>query len=77
MTNIIDDNYNFKTTKFSKLSKPNQHHGKIAAWLKKNPDFTANELMNSGVCSADNADEYYEEFIAYRKFFSTLYDIKQ
>ena len=72
--NNIDSTYNYKTKKFSKLDQPNtsQHHGVIAAWIKNNPDFTANQLVSSGICKASNAIDYYEEFIAYRAFFNSL-----
>lgn len=49
-----------------------QHHGVIAAWIKKNPDFTVTQLVNSGICKASNAIDYYEEFIACRAFFNSL-----
>ena len=70
----INSNYRYKTTKFEKLQYPNtsNHHGAIAAWIKNNPNFTATELMSSGVCKASNKNDYYEEFIAYREFFQLL-----
>ena len=72
--NNIDSTYNYKIKKFSKLDQPQmtQHHGVIAAWIKKNPNFTAAQLVSSGTCKAPNAIEYYEEFIAYRAFFNSL-----
>ena len=70
----INSSYRYKKTKFEKLWYPNttNHHGAIAAWIKNNPNFTANELISSGVCKASNKQEYYEEFIAYREFFELL-----
>ena len=70
----IDSTYNYKTKKFSKLDQPkmSEHHGVIAAWIRKNPDFTAAQLVRSGICKASNAIDYYEEFIAYRAFFNSL-----
>ncbi len=47
------------------------NHGKIATWIKAHPDFTAKELHDSGVISAPNASDYYDEFLAYREFFRT------
>ena len=72
--NNIDSTYNYKTKKFSKLDQPktSQLHGVIAAWIKKKPNFTAAQLVSSGICKAPNAIEYYEEFIAYRAFFNSL-----
>lgn len=74
MTKSIDSTYAYKTTKFSKLdkSKMTQPHGVIAAWIKAHPNFTAAELVRSGICKAPNAIDYYEEFIAYRAFFKSL-----
>lgn len=45
------------------------NHGKIATWVKSNPDFTAKELHDSGLITAPNASAYYDEFLAYREFF--------
>lgn len=45
------------------------NHGKIAEWIKSHPDFTAKELHESGVITAPNASDYYDEFLAYREFF--------
>jgi hypothetical protein len=55
-------------SKFKKLHNSG-HHGKIADWIKANPDFTPEQLHNSGVCTAPNASEYYDEFLAYREFY--------
>jgi hypothetical protein len=71
----IISNYQYKSTKFEKLQYPKttNHHGAIAAWIQCHPNFTAAELIKSGVCKApSNAIEYYEEFIAYREFFQLL-----
>jgi hypothetical protein len=48
----LNSNYRYKTTKFEKLQYPNpaSNHGAIAAWIQKNPDFTAQQLIASGVC---------------------------
>lgn len=45
------------------------NHGKIAEWIKLNPEFTAQQLHASGVVTAPNASDYYDEFLAYREFF--------
>lgn len=45
------------------------NHGKIAQWIKENPEFTAKELHESGVITAPNSSDYYDEFLAYREFF--------
>lgn len=45
------------------------NHGKIAEWIKAHPEFTAKELHDSGVITAPNASDYYDEFLAYREFF--------
>lgn len=55
-------------SKFKKLHGSG-HHGVIADWIKSHPDFTAQELHSSGLISAPNASEYYDEFLAYREFF--------
>ena len=70
----INSNYIYKTTKFGKIQYPDtgSHYGAIAAWIKNNPDFTAAELISSGVCNAPNKNDYYEEFLAYREFFQLL-----
>jgi hypothetical protein len=54
--------------KFKKLHGSG-HHGKIAAWIHEHPDFTPQELHDSGVITAPNASDYYDEFLAYREFF--------
>ena len=64
--------YNYKTSKYSQFNKPNTHHGKVAAWVRKHPNFDPIQLMASNVCDAPNANKYYEEFIAYRQFFREL-----
>jgi len=47
--------------------------GKIAEWVRANPDFTHDELLNSGLISdAPHRVEYFEEFLAYQNFFSSL-----
>lgn len=48
------------------------NHGTIAEWILSNPDFTASELHSSGVITAPNAGDYYDEFLAYREFFSAV-----
>lgn len=55
-------------SKFKKLHGSG-HHGKIAEWIKNNPDFTPEQIHNSGLIVAPNASEYYDEFLAYREFF--------
>ena len=45
------------------------YHGAIADWIKAHPDFTPEELHNSGTCTAPNKADYYDEFLAYREFF--------
>jgi len=55
-------------SKFKKLHGSG-HHGVIAEWIKSNPDFTPGDLHNSGIITAPNASEYYDEFLAYREFF--------
>ncbi|MBT8294376.1 MAG: hypothetical protein KJN70_13970 [Eudoraea sp.] len=45
------------------------NHGKIAEWIKSNPEFTAKDLHSSGVITAPNASDYYDEFLAYREFY--------
>jgi len=64
--------YNYETSKYSKFNKSNTHHGIIAAWVRKHPNFTPIQLKSSNICSAPKAEEYYEEFIAYRQFFQEL-----
>lgn len=46
------------------------NHGKIASWIKSHPDFTAKELHESGLITAPNASAYYDEFLAYREFYT-------
>ncbi|MBW1853212.1 MAG: hypothetical protein JRJ00_00775 [Deltaproteobacteria bacterium] len=47
--------------------------GEIANWIKSNPDFSHDELLNSGlIASAPHRIEYFEEFLAYQNFFSSL-----
>lgn len=49
------------------------HMGKVAEWCKDNPNFTHDELLNSGlIAEAPHRVEYFEEFLAYRNFFETL-----
>jgi len=74
--NIKSDSshYSYKTSKLNKLYNPKTKHGKIGAWIKKNKNFKARDLVLSGVCDAKNAIEYYEEFIAYRAFFNLVND---
>jgi len=55
-------------SKFKKLHGSG-HHGDIANWIKANPEFTAQELHASGVITAPNASDYYDEFLAYREFY--------
>jgi len=47
--------------------------GEIANWIQNNPDFSHDELLNSGlIASAPHRVEYFEEFLAYQSFFSGL-----
>lgn len=55
-------------SKFKKLHGGG-HHGAIADWIKLNPEFTASQLHSSGVITAPNASDYYDEFLAYREFY--------
>ena len=55
-------------SKFKKLHGSG-HHGVIAEWIKENPDFTPEQLHNSGLIDAPNKSDYYDEFLAYREFF--------
>lgn len=49
------------------------HMGKIAEWVKANPNFTHDEILNSGlIADAPHRVEYFEEFLAYRNFFENL-----
>ena len=49
------------------------HMGKIAEWVKVNPKFTHDQILNSGLISdAPHRVEYFEEFLAYRNFFKSL-----
>lgn len=55
-------------SKFKKLHGSG-HHGVIADWIKDHPDFTPEQLHTSGLITAPNASDYYDEFLAYREFF--------
>lgn len=49
------------------------HMGKIAEWVRANPDFTHVELLSSGlIADAPHRIEYFEEFLAYRNFFDSI-----
>lgn len=49
------------------------HMGKIASWIKSNPNFSHSELLDSGlIADAPNRVEYFEEFLSYRAFFESL-----
>jgi len=49
------------------------HMGKIAEWVRANPKFTHDEILNSGlIADAPHRTEYFEEFLAYREFFQSL-----
>lgn len=49
------------------------HMGKIADWVRNNPEFSHDELLNSGlIADAPHRVEYFEEFLAYRNFFKSL-----
>ena len=48
------------------------NHGLIAEWILLHPEFSASELHSSGVITAPNAADYYDEFLAYREFFSAV-----
>jgi len=47
-------------------------HGKIADWCKLNPNFTAQQLHDSGAIPSSTPKQklYYDEFLAYREFFA-------
>lgn len=62
--------------KFKELRKQNTKKGAIANWILSNPDFTAKELLESGVCDSDNAEAYYQEFLAYKAFFDKVHSLK-
>ena len=49
------------------------HMGKLADWVKAHPSFTPEQIKNCNVVEAPNAQDYYEEMLAYRQFFKTLY----
>ena len=51
------------------------HFGKIAEWILENPEFTPQEIHTSGLIDAPNKDAYYDEMLAYREFFYTLYEL--
>jgi len=55
-------------SKFKKLHGSG-HHGAIADWIHAHPEFTPADLHGSGVITAPNASDYYDEFLAYREFF--------
>ena len=58
--------------KFKQFSNSG-HMGKIAEWVKANPAFTHDEILNSGlIADAPHRIEYFEEFLAYRNFFESL-----
>lgn len=47
--------------------------GQIAEWIKENPEFSHDELLNSGlIAEAPHRVEYFEEFLAYQNFFGSL-----
>lgn len=46
--------------------------GAICNWIKENPDFTAEQIHNSGLVTAPNASDYYDEPLAWREFFRTI-----
>lgn len=58
--------------KFKQFSNSG-HMGKIAEWVKQNPTFSHDEILNSGlIADAPHRVEYFEEFLAYRNFFESL-----
>lgn len=58
--------------KFKQFSNSG-HMGKIAEWVRANPEFTHDEILNSGlIADAPHRIEYFEEFLAYRNFFESL-----
>jgi hypothetical protein len=64
--------------KFKQFKNENVIHGKIAEWIKENPEFTASEIIeassNFGASDNTNTANYANEFLAYREFFNSLYD---
>ena len=58
--------------KFKQFSNSG-HMGKIADWVRANPEFSHDEILNSGlIADAPHRIEYFEEFLAYRNFFDSL-----
>jgi len=60
--------------KFKRLHNSG-NHGNIMEWIKSHPDFTATELHNSGVVTASNKADYYDEVLAYMEFFRVHYGL--
>jgi len=61
------------SSKYLKLVNPrNKSHGAIGQWILENPDFSPSDLINSGIGELEDMQAYYEEFIAYQKFFADL-----
>ncbi len=56
-------------SKFKKLHGSG-HHGKIAQWILAHPNHTVAEFMDAKIISAPNEDEYKNEFLAYKAFYS-------
>ena len=49
------------------------HMGKIADWVRANPEFSHDEILKAGLIpDAPHRVEYLEEFLAYREFFKSL-----
>ena len=49
------------------------HMGKIAEWVRENPEFTHEQILSSGlIADAPHRIEYFEEFLAYRNFFQSV-----
>lgn len=47
--------------------------GVIAEWVRSNPEFSHDELLNSGlIADAKHRIAYFEEFLAYQEFFQSL-----
>lgn len=58
--------------KFKQFSNSG-YHGKIADWVRANPDFTPEQIHKSGlIAEAPHRLEYFEEFLAYRNFFESV-----
>jgi len=58
--------------KFKQFSNSG-YMGKIADWVRANPDFSHDELLTSGlIADAPHRIEYFEEFLAYQNFFESL-----